>query len=112
MERLLKASWIGRVRACDVAGLSGELVELTAGRKKAMKGQPKPADKLKFYAECKGYAMLHGKKPTYPDAMHMARFGHWPARKHDVVPRDPSPETLTYIRSRNIAYAKGRQKYG
>ena len=37
------------------------------------------------------------------------KFGRWPSARH-VVPMTPSAEVLSWVRSRQIAYAKGRQK--
>jgi DNA repair protein RadD len=37
------------------------------------------------------------------------KFGRWPAT-HYITPIPPSPEVLSWVRSRQIAYAKARQK--
>jgi DNA repair protein RadD len=98
-------------RESDVVEGAGQLGLISGGKKSGpKKDDPTPDDKLKFYAECKFYAQQKGKKPTYADAMHMQRYGHWPARKHDVAPLTPSAETISYIRARNIRYSRGMAK--
>lgn len=94
----------------DIVESAGTLARIGDGKKGPSKSEITPSDKAKFYAELKGYVVLKGKKPGFADAMFKTKHGHWPAVKHGIEPRDPSPETLSYIRSRQIAYAKGMQK--
>jgi superfamily II DNA or RNA helicase len=85
----------------------GKQTEATVKRAK-----PKPSDKLRFYQELLGYCHLHGKTMSYALATFRNRFNEWPHKKDGVQPVNPSPETLSYIRSRNIAFAKSRQANG
>jgi len=68
--------------------------------------KPKPAEKAQFYAEMLGYCHDKGKKTSYALAIFKNRFNEWPNKKRGVQPVSPSKETLSYIRSRNIAYSK------
>jgi hypothetical protein len=43
--------------------------------------------------------------------MYRTKFGTWPPIR-DIKPMQPSQEVLSWVRSRNIAYAKARQKAG
>lgn len=66
---------------------------------------------LSFVAELYGYAHLHGKSGSWVQAMYKNKFKTWvPAQWQGVTPIQPSPETIAYIRSRNIAWAKSREK--
>lgn len=95
--------------AGEIAVGNGALVELTAGRSKEVKAKPKPVDKAKFFAELLGFAKNHGKSDSWALANYRARYQEWPHKKHGVQPAIPTPQTLSYIRSRQIAFAKSRQ---
>ena len=87
----------------------GELRELKRKpRPKAEEGVPTTQeDKAAFYAELKGYGMLHGYKPGWAANKYRERIGTWPAwdMKH-VAPRTPRAVTASWIRSRAIAWAR------
>jgi superfamily II DNA or RNA helicase len=67
-------------------------------------------DKATFFAELKWYARSHGKQEGWASHKFREVFGVWPNKYKHVAPIKPSPETESWIRSRNIAYAKARQK--
>jgi superfamily II DNA or RNA helicase len=56
---------------------------------------------LTYIAEERGY------KPGWIAHKFKEKFGHWPTRRY-VPPTEPSREVLSWVRSRNIAYAKAR----
>jgi DNA repair protein RadD len=58
---------------------------------------------LVYIAQTKGY------KPGWAAHKYKEKFGTWPASRH-IEPKEPSPEVLSWVRSRNIAYAKAKQK--
>lgn len=69
-------------------------------------------DKQKFYSELQGWKLQSSssKKPVSDKrvlAMYKNKFGVWP-RKLSPAPIAPSVETLNYIKSRQIAYAKSK----
>lgn len=86
--------------ACD----DGEIDTLTAEKVRANAEM-----KRRFYAELAGYAALHDKSDKWVLANFRAKFDEWPYRR-EVEPATPSPETLSWIKSRQIAWAKSRQK--
>jgi hypothetical protein len=47
-------------------------------------------------------------KPGWVAHKFKEKFGHWPPTK-SVRPIEPSREVLSWVRSRNIAYAKARK---
>jgi len=94
-------------RTSDIEEDDGELVQIS-GAKSLPK--PKPDEKRQFFAEMLGYAASKGKSHSYALAVFKDRYKEWPARKHDVIPMDPSPATLSYVRAKNIRYAKSLEK--
>jgi DNA repair protein RadD len=56
---------------------------------------------LTYIAEERGY------KPGWIAHKFKEKFGHWPTCRY-VAPIEPSREVLSWVRSRNIAYAKAR----
>ena len=85
------------------------LVEIGGGKKKHT-----AAEKQQFWSELKGWQKqsLTSKKQIVDKkllAMYKNKFGVWPRNLSDK-PLPPSEQTLSYIKSRNIAYAKSKQK--
>lgn len=87
-------------KVSEVEFEDGELVEV--------KRKPRPVDKQRIYCELLGYAREKGKNEKFALAMFRNRFNEWPYNKKNAAPISPSPETISYVRSRQIAYAKGR----
>lgn len=87
----------------DIEVEDGELLEV-----RAAKSKPKPQDKQRFYCELLGYAKEKGKTESFALAMFKAKFDEWPYRKTMARPVPPSPATIGWVRSRQIAYAKRR----
>jgi len=63
----------------------------------------------RFYAELLWVAHDRGYKDGWASNQFRERHGTWPSRIKPE-PRDPSLATLNYIKSRMIAYAKGKAK--
>jgi DNA repair protein RadD len=85
-----------------VAHVEGDLGLVTNGKAKA--GAFDPAEwhgMLTHIAEERGY------KPGWIAHKFKEKFGHWPMRRY-VPAIEPSREVLSWVRSRNIAYAKAR----
>jgi len=53
-------------------------------------------------------AVERGYKPGWAAYKYKEKFGAWPPRGN-VVPIEPSPEVLSWVRSRMIAYARRPQ---
>jgi len=103
-----------KVSICPSCGFKPERqsdIEEVEGRLKEFKPKKKKGDgvdKERFYRELLGYAALKGKSESWTLAMFKNKFDEWPHRKHGVEPITPTPQTISYIRSRNIAYAKSK----
>lgn len=97
---------------CGHKPIAGENVEIDENRnlseiKKTKESKP---NKQKFWSELKGYQELRKfeGKPIQDGAIthiYKAKMGVWPRKLHDII-HPPSPATLSYIKSRQIAYAK------
>jgi len=85
-----------------MAHLDGDLGLVEGGRAKAGAfNQAEWQGMLTHIAEQRGY------KPGWIAHKFKEKFGHWPT--HRYVPAiEPSREVLSWVRSRNIAYAKAR----
>ena len=87
----------------DVEMADGELVKQQRGTKKAKATQ---AEKQQFFSELLGLQSIRGYSSGRIANLFRAKFGVWPnAMKRDAC--EPSSETKDYVKSRNIAYAKG-----
>ncbi len=99
---------------CAIIEQDGELVEIIPGqlRKVGKKKEWTEAEQRVFLAELKGYALEHGYKPGWAAMKYREKFGGFPPRDLDGV--DPanviSPGVALWIRSRNIAWHKSKQK--
>jgi DNA repair protein RadD len=49
-----------------------------------------------------------GYKPGWIAHKDREKFGHWPENRIAPSPIEPTREVLSWVRSRNIAYAKAR----
>ena len=97
-----------RVRRNEVITVPGEMTELSGTAAKAEKYTP--ADKSRWYSELLGYCQEKGKPVSYALAVFHEKFEAWPHGKNSILPSPPGREVLGYIRSKNIAYAKGMAK--
>jgi len=104
----------GAVReACStVEHRDGELVELGSGRRSA--SSPTIVEKAAFFAELQWMARERGYAPGWAAHKFRERFGVWPndPRIRYAQPAPPSLRTRNWVRSRQIAWARGRAAYG
>jgi hypothetical protein len=100
--------------ACGFVAVAVNGVKPEAGELRELKPKPKPViepeDKPTFYAELKFYGQTKGYNPHWADNQYRTKFGVWPNAYKHVPPRTPSAKTLSWIKSRMIAYAKGKAK--
>jgi DNA repair protein RadD len=91
---------------CTIVNRDGELSELTDRRTVAAVSVAK--DKVRFYQELKCYAGNRGYKPGWVAYKFKEKFQHWPNGLDHLPPIDPSPSTYSWIKSRQIAFAKAQ----
>lgn len=92
-------------RVSNVVEIEGQLDEITP---KKLNRKTPAIDKRQFYAELLGYAKRRQFRPGWADNKYREKFGVWPNAFKDTEPETPTPVTLNWIRSRNIAWAKRR----
>ncbi len=97
------------VERADIEEASGSLARIDGASSGPKKKEPTPEEKQRFYAELIGWANANGRPRKQADGKFKDKFGHWPAKKNGVTPRNPSNDTLTWIKSSQIRWAKRRQ---
>src|SRR5262245_5054227 len=85
-----------------VSHVDGDLGLVEGGRAKA--GVFDPAE---WHGMLTHIAQQRGYKPGWIAHKFREKFGYWPQQRY-VPPIEPSPEVLSWVRSRNIAYARAR----
>ena len=94
---------------------NGELIEVTSPstlktRKAAREYTME--EKAKFYAGLKAYGIQHGRKDGWSSHSFKDKFGVWPDWSiKDIAPAPyPPVEIVTWVRHRNIAWAKSKRR--
>jgi superfamily II DNA or RNA helicase len=98
--------------ASGVVERDGVLIEYvpSAIAKKGGKREYTMAEKEAFYAQLLGYAREHDYKDGWASNKYREKFEVWPNGMRHVQPAEPSFEIATWIRSRNIAWAKSKRR--
>jgi superfamily II DNA or RNA helicase len=91
-----------------IATAAGELGLVRNGRVQVPLYSPE--DRARWHGMLTGVATERGYKPGWIAHKYKEKFGDWPARGNTVNPIKPTPEVLSWVRSRNIAFAKARQR--
>ena len=109
-RKLLRCPSCGTMREAksDVVATEGELVEL--GSKGGKSAAPGIMEQATFFAEVKYICSQKGYKPGWAVRQFFERFKHWPnaSEVRLAEPQPPSLKTQNWVKSRAIAYAKGR----
>ena len=82
----------------------GDLGLVQGGRAK-----PSEYDRYKWFAMLTAYSNERGYKAGWVAHKFREKFGSWPARI-DIAPIPPTAEVRSWVRSRNIAWAKSQQR--
>jgi superfamily II DNA or RNA helicase len=91
---------------CQVVHKDGELVEFSSRSTRKPIGD---TERIEFYQQLKHFAADRGYKSGWIAHKFKEKFGHWPSGLDHLAPMPPSPATLGWIRSRQIAFAMGRR---
>jgi len=102
-------NWRPHTKPKDVEVIDGELGLLT--RDGAVENAITTADKNLFHGQLLWIARERGYKPGWAAYKYKEKFGAWPRRNH-VEPIAPLQATWSWVRSKQIAYAKAMQKAG
>jgi len=93
----------------DTEVADGELVEITGRRKRGAAATEE--EKAAFFAQLSGYALEHGYSNGWAAHKFRERFDVWPNAYKGVQPVQPTAKVLSWIKSRQIAFAKSRQRH-
>lgn len=97
-----ECGWFHRPKAVQIETLAGELVEIDEIRES-------DRERLKFFLQLRGEFDRRGKKPGAAAYSFREKFGDWPPREwNDLPAMQPGPEVQRWVKSRIIAYVKGR----
>ena len=93
----------------DIEVADGELVEITNRGKH--NNAVSNDEKATFYAQLKGHAQERGYAGGWAAHKFREKFGTWPNGYKDVPAMEPTPKVLSWIKSRQIAWAKSKQRH-
>jgi DNA repair protein RadD len=86
----------------------GNLIELES---RSIMIAPTPEERIDFFQQLRAVAQLRGYKDGWTAHKFKGRFGHFPPWDYRTLqPRTPSDATFRWVKSRQIAYAKGRAR--
>ena len=122
-SRLVECSQCGALRtggeACPHCGFlpkrrpdaiifaEGELAQIRNGNAQSAYD---PHERMRWHAMLAHIAGERRYKPGWVSHKYKEKFGTWPPASRPIPPVKPSPEVLSWVRSRQIAYAKAQQK--
>ena len=106
-----------RVTTCPACGFKpiaqskiecadGELHELKRSQRRA--AEMTRDEKVLFFGQLKFCARQYGYKPGWAACKYRENTGEWPKGLKDAPEIEPEPATFSWIRSRQIAWAKSR----
>jgi superfamily II DNA or RNA helicase len=104
-----------RIHACPSCGFKPERqfeVETIDGELKELKGKKRAAtmqEKRQFLGELTHIAMSRGYSPGWASHKFKERFGVWPHKDLGAPRFEPCPETISWVKSRQIAFAKRKE---
>jgi superfamily II DNA or RNA helicase len=124
-SRLLECSKCGAIRvagnACPACGFlpqrppkaivftDGELSLVDRKSRTAQAATPNPDERIRWHAMLTYIAAERGYRAGWVAHKYREKFGAWPAVRA-IEPVQPVPEVLSWVRSRNIAFAKAKEK--
>ena len=100
----------GRRYEKAIEAQEAELREIDRQRKLADAKAWTMEDKHQFFAELKHIAEARGYAPGWAAHQYRNKLGTWPNAVKDADPTAPSLETLAYVRSQMIRFAKSQKR--
>jgi superfamily II DNA or RNA helicase len=104
-EPCFHCGYLPAPRSRAVAVVDGELGRVDQSRR----AQPNiydPAERARWHAMLVQIGIERGYSPKFALAKYKEKFGTWPPWGASPQPIPPSPEVRSWVRSRNIAFAK------
>jgi superfamily II DNA or RNA helicase len=93
----------------DIEVADGELIEVIGRMKRG--DEASKDEKAEFYAQLKGYAQAHGYASGWAAHKFREKYDSWPNGYRDVPAMNLTPKVLSWIKSRQIAWAKSKQRH-
>jgi DNA repair protein RadD len=100
-----KAEAVSNIEVAD-----GELIEVT-GRRKRSDAVASKDEKAAFYAQLMGYAQTRGYASGWAAHKFREKFDAWPNDYKYVPAMEPTSKVMSWIKSRQIAWAKSKQRH-
>ena len=97
-------------RAKAIEATEADLVKWEKRGKDRERRQWTMAEKEAFYAELLGVVRDRGYQRGWASHKYREKFGVWPQSLKHVQPRQPSPAVMSWVKSRQIAFAKAKEK--
>lgn len=103
-------------RASSVEQLEGELVELGSRQKSRKSGKTSARDRLlemgkdHIFAQIESIRLKRGRSPGWTAHLYRDITGVWPRGVSDARPEEPSLELQSFIRHRDLAWAKSKRR--
>jgi superfamily II DNA or RNA helicase len=108
-QRCRACGWRLQPRPRDVATIAGELGELSRDGTVRPRAASLADNKLSFYRQLLWIARERGYKPGWAAHKYREKFDVWP-RRQVAEPEPPAPEVLSWVHSRQVAYARAMEK--
>jgi hypothetical protein len=99
--------WRPRPVSVDIA--NGELAAVNRDRRVVVAAHRDEFERRRFYAMRRWIAGERGYQRGWASHKFREKFGSWPASKY-VEPIAPTPEVRSWVRSRQIAFAKSEAR--
>jgi superfamily II DNA or RNA helicase len=107
-ERCSHCGFLPQRRGEPVEFADGDLALVDRKSRQAKKFSD-PTERMRWHSMLAHIAAKRGYNPGWTAHKFKDRFGVWPADRHPALV-EPSPEVLSWVRSRDIAWAKSRKK--
>lgn len=99
-------------RECPACGFAPERqseIEFEEGELVEVKPKAAKADKQEFYSQLRAIAISRGRSSGWVAHAYRDKFKVWPRGLEDSV-REPTPEVLSWVKAKDIRFAKRRAK--
>jgi DNA repair protein RadD len=106
-ERCSHCGFLPQRRGEPVEFVDGDLALVDRKSRQAKKFSD-PTERMHWHSMLAHIAKKRGYKPGWVSHKFKERFGSWPTTQY-VTPIEASPEVLSWVRSRDIAWAKSKQ---
>jgi DNA repair protein RadD len=105
-ERCIHCGFLPQQKPKAIVFADGDL-NLVDRKKRTAESRTSPEDRMRWHGMLAGIAARRGYRQGWVAHKFREKFGMWPATR-TIQLLEPSAEVLSWVRSRNIAYAKAK----